>query len=160
MPRARRASPGPRVGDVLTALRGAFERQGWHGPTVLEALQGVTAQEAARRPAGIHHSIHQLVDHIQYWEEAGLRYATALEKPKRTRRDWGLPSTSFGASLRRLRATHKRLLEAVSRLADGELERPIGTWDSGRMPLARVLHGVAAHDVYHAGQIRLVRTLL
>jgi uncharacterized damage-inducible protein DinB len=153
-------TPGQRVADLLAALRGAFERKGWHGPTVLEALQGVTAREAAHKPAGVHHSIHQLVDHIQYWEESGLRYATTRGKPKRTRRDWGLPARSFTASLREMKATHRRLIEAVSALADDDLERPIGTWDSGRMSLSRVLHGVAAHDAYHAGQIRLIRTLL
>jgi uncharacterized damage-inducible protein DinB len=100
------------------------------------------------------------VDHIQYWEEAGLRYATTRRRPKRTRRDWGAPAVAFAASLRRMKATHQRLIEAVAALAEAELDRPIGTWDSGRMPLARVLHGVAAHDAYHAGQIRLIRTLL
>jgi uncharacterized damage-inducible protein DinB len=153
-------TPGPRVADLLVALQGAFERKGWHGPTVLETLRGVTAREAGLKPAGVHHSIHQLVDHIQYWEEAGLRYATTRRRPKRTRRDWGAPAVAFAASLRRMKATHQRLIDAVSALAEAELDRPIGTWDSGRMPLARVLHGVAAHDAYHAGQIRLIRTLL
>jgi uncharacterized damage-inducible protein DinB len=153
-------TPGPRVGDVLGALRGAFERKGWHGPTVLEALRGVTAREAALKPTGVHHSIHQLVEHIQYWEEAGLRYATTRGRPRRTRRDWGVPTASFAVSLRQMQATHRRLVEAVSALADAALDQSIGTWDSGRMPLAQVLHGVAAHDAYHAGQIRLIRTLL
>jgi uncharacterized damage-inducible protein DinB len=157
---ASRAPAGTRVADVLAALSGAFDRKGWHGPSVLDALRGVTAREANQRPGGVHHSIHQLVDHIQYWEEAGLRYATERDKPRRTRRDWGLPETPFGESLRRLRATHARLLRAVSRLEDAQLERPIGTWDLGKMPLHRVLHGVAAHAAYHAGQIRLIRTLL
>ena len=152
--------PGPRVRDVLSALQGAFERKGWHGPTVLESLHGVTAREAARKPSGAHHSIHQLVDHIQYWEEAGLRYAITRGRPKRARRDWGVPAGSFAASLREMKATHQRLIEAVSALEDAALDRPIGTWGSGRMPLAKVLHGVAAHDTYHAGQIRMIRTLL
>lgn len=148
-----------RVDDILVALEGAFERKGWHGPSVLEALEGVTAREASRRPNGAHHSIHQLVDHIQYWEEAGLRYASTRRRPKRTRRDWRRPTLSFAASVGRLERTHLRLVMAAARLADADLERPIGTWDSGVMTLAKVMHGVAAHDAYHAGQIRLLRTL-
>ena len=151
---------GSRVKDVLTALQGAFGSRGWHGPTVLEAVKGVTETQAARKPEAVHHSIHVLVDHIQYWEEAGLRYATTRGKPRRTRRDWRQPATSFAASVRRMKTTHARLVAAVAQLRDADLERSIGTWDSGRMPLAKVLHGVAAHDAYHAGQIRLIRTLL
>lgn len=149
-----------RVQDVLASLEAAFARKGWHGPTVLQSLAGVTTREAALKPAGAHHSIHQLVDHIQYWEEAGLRYATTREKPRRTRRDWSRPTLSFAASVSRLKRTHLSLVSAVSLLTDADLERPIGTWDSWTLPLARVLHGVAAHDAYHAGQIRLLRTLL
>jgi uncharacterized damage-inducible protein DinB len=59
-----------------------------------------------------------------------------------------------------MKRTHLGLVAAVSLLTDADLERPIGTWDSGTLPLARVLHGVAAHDAYHAGQIRLLRTLI
>lgn len=153
-------APATRVADVLAALAGAFERKGWHGPTVRKSLARITAREASLKPAGAHHSIHQLVDHIQYWEEAGLRYATTRDKPKRTRRDWGRPTLSLVESLGRMERTHRDLVAAVSLLSDEDLERPIGTWESGKVPLSRVLHGVAAHDAYHAGQIRLLRTLL
>lgn len=149
-----------RVADVLLALGGAFERKGWHGPSVLEALEGVSAREAARRPGSAHHSIHQLLDHIQYSEEEGLRILTRPGEPRPRRRDWGRPTTSLAASRQRLERTHARLVAAVRRLEDADLARAVKTVESGMMPLARVLHGIAAHDAYHAGQIRLLRTLL
>jgi uncharacterized damage-inducible protein DinB len=150
----------PRVTDVLLALAGAFESRGWHGPSVLEALDGVTTREAARRPGSAHHSIHQLVEHIRYWEEAGLSIFTRPAEAKPRRRDWGRPTTSFAASRQRLERTHARLVAAVRRLEDADLARPVKTVESGVMLLVRVLHGIAAHDAYHAGQIRLLRTLL
>jgi len=148
-----------RVDDVLAALEGAFEKKGWHGPTVIEALEGVTSTEAAHKPGAARHSIHQLVDHIQYWEQAGLRYVTKPGRPKPPRRDWSRPTTSLAASVARLRSTHARLVAVVTRLADADLDRPVRTVGSGVTPLARVLHGIAAHAAYHAGQIRLLRTL-
>ena len=54
---------------------------------------------------------------------------------------------------------HRALVKAVSALRDGDLERKVQT-SSGPRPLVEVLHGVAAHDAYHAGQIRLTRKLL
>lgn len=149
-----------RVADVLAALEAAFGKKGWHGPTVLQALAGVTSAQAALKPTGVHHSIHQLVDHVEYWEEAGLRSATTRGKPRRTRRDWSRPTLSFAASVARMKRTHRALVSAISRLTDADLDRSIGSWNSGTLPLAGVLHGVAAHDAYHAGQIRLLRTLI
>jgi hypothetical protein len=54
---------------------------------------------------------------------------------------------------------HRALVKAVKALRDEDLERKVPT-SSGPRPLVEVLHGLAAHDAYHAGQIRLTRTLL
>jgi len=148
-----------RVDDVLAALRGAFEAKGWHGPTVLGSVRGVRAREAARRPGRAHHSIHELVDHIAYWEATVLRRYLRRAEPKRRAGDWRPPAESFADSVLRMQAGHAALVEAVSALDDAGLDRKVPT-ASGLRPLAEVLHGVAAHDAYHAGQIRLTRTLL
>jgi len=61
-----------------------------------------------------------------------------------------------------LDASHRSLVAAVERLAEADLERPVG--EEGReaslgsgVSLAVMLHGIIAHDVYHAGQIALLR---
>jgi len=152
--------PRARVDDVLIALRGAFEAKGWHGPTVLGSVRGVTAREALRRPTRAHHSIHELVDHIAYWEATVLRrYLRRGVLPQRGRRDWASPAGSFADSVRRMKAGHLALVAAVSALRDRDLDRRVPS-SAGLRPLSEVLHGIAAHDAYHAGQIRLVRTLL
>lgn len=146
-----------RVSDVLAALRGSFLNRGWHGPTVLEAIKGLTAKKAKKRRAA--HSIHELVDHLEYWENVAIHYVRRGRPPKRHRQDWTAPSLKWRDSVKRLRATHRVLVAAVTPLKEADLERVVRTVD-GRMPLGRVLHGVAAHAAYHAGQIRMLRTLL
>jgi uncharacterized damage-inducible protein DinB len=51
------------------------------------------------------------------------------------------------------------LVAAIALLKEADLERPVRTVSKRRLTLGEVLHGVAAHDSYHAGQIRLLRTL-
>ena len=149
-----------RVEDVLSALRGAFEANGWHGPTVRGAVRGVRAREADRKPPRAHHSIHELVDHITYWEAVVVRRYLGPGKPSpRGRGDWRRPATSLAESVRRMEEGHRVLVAAVSALRDEDLDRKVPT-ASGPRPLAEVLHGLAAHDAYHAGQIRLTRKLL
>jgi len=152
--------PGTRVDDVLTALRGAFEKNGWHGPTVRGSVRGVTAREAARQPARANHSIHELVDHIAYWEAVVLRrYLGSGQPGPRGRGDWTPPPGSFAESIERMEEGHRALVKAITALRDEDLERKVPS-SSGPRPLVEVLHGLAAHDAYHAGQIRLTRKLL
>jgi uncharacterized damage-inducible protein DinB len=148
-----------RVDDVLAALRGAFEANGWHGPTVRASVRGVTAREADRKPSRAHHSVHELVDHIAYWEATVLRRYFVPASPRQERGDWRPPAASFADSVRRMEDGHRALVKAVSALRDQDLDRPVKT-PSGPRPLVEVLHGLAAHDAYHAGQIRLTRNLL
>ena len=146
--------------DVLAALRGAFEANGWHGPTVRASVRGVSAREAARKPARAHHSIHELVDHIAYWEATALRRYLLPASPRQERGDWKPPAVSFAESVERMEEVHRALMKAVKALRDEDLDRPVKTAAAKTRPLGEVLHGVAAHDAYHAGQIRLTRKLL
>ena len=147
-----------RVADVLVALQGAFAKKGWHGATVLESVKGIRAKKARKRKD--QHSIHELVDHIEYWENIAVHYVRRGRPPKRRRADWAPPTLHWRDSVRRMRATHRVLVAAIASLKDADLERPVRTLGSGRMRLCQVLHGVAAHDAYHAGQIGLLRKRL
>jgi uncharacterized damage-inducible protein DinB len=152
--------PRARVDDVIAALRGAFEANGWHGPTVLGSVRGVSPLDAGRKPPRAHHSIHELVDHIAYWEAVVLRrYLGPGKQSPRGRGDWRPPAGSLAESVRRMEEGHRALIAAVSALRDEDLDRKVPT-SSGPRPLVEVLHGLAAHDAYHAGQIRLTRKLL
>jgi uncharacterized damage-inducible protein DinB len=147
-----------RVRDLLAALRGAVEQEGWHGPTVLESVRGVSGVLALRKPAGAHHSVVDLVQHIAYWEAIGLHHVSGGTVPKPVEADWTEPPTSLALAVKRLRSTHAALVAAVARMPEDLLDRRVPT-DEGPRPLADVLHGVAAHGTYHAGQIRLLLTL-
>ena len=115
-----------------------------------------------RKPPRAHHSIHELVDHVAYWEAVVLRrYLGPPKAERRGRGDWR-PPAGFP---RRVACGAWR--KATRRVGEGRRRpRATRTWtarsptSSGPRPLVEVLHGVAAHDAYHAGQIRLTRKLL
>jgi uncharacterized damage-inducible protein DinB len=58
---------------ILDQLRRAYEGEAWHGPSVREAIAGVTAAQAHARPLANGHSIWELVHHIAVWEDVGRR---------------------------------------------------------------------------------------
>lgn len=148
---------------LLSMLDEAFDRPAWHGPNLVGSLRGVSPEEAAWRPAPGRNSIWAITLHCGYWKSLVRRRlgVDPDDRFPRPGRDWpALPErlgeAAWRADLRLLKAEHRRLREAVERLTPEALHsRPTGR---KRLRLEHV-RGIAAHDVYHAGQIRLLRRL-
>ena len=144
---------------VLALLSEGYSRKTWHGPNLRQSLKGVSASQAAWRPAPGRHNIWELALHSAYWKyavrrriEGGKRGSFVLkgsnffarpEEGKATEEAWR-------ADLALLEREHKDLEEAIRRV----LKTPRAK------KLLPVLYGVAFHDIYHAGQIRLLRRLM
>ncbi len=151
--------PPGRLRDLAEALRGAFESGGWHGPTVLEVIDGVDAALADRRLPGASHSIHALLEHIAYWKRVCASRASGGTVPEPHDKDWAKPRRTWEETVAHAKASHEALLHVVASLREKDLDAPVATSEGSR-PLHVVLHGVVAHDVYHAGQIRLLAGIL
>jgi uncharacterized damage-inducible protein DinB len=153
-----RASETVRIADQL---RRAFDGSAWHGPSLLELLKDVDAETAAARPLGDVHSIWELVLHIAVWDDAGLRRLSG-EKwqpvglanfPQVTTMTEGAWRKAVAAAKR----THETLVKTVAGLPDSRL------WDrcpGKRYDFYHLLHGIAQHDLYHAGQIAILKKSL
>jgi uncharacterized damage-inducible protein DinB len=135
----------------------------WHGgPTPVAALRGVSAAEARRRPRAGRHSIWELALHVAYWKYAVRRRLTGAAPGgfPRSPANWpAVPARPGEAAWRRDRALlvreHRLLLDAVARLDAKRLgRRPVR---GERWTLEEEVIGILAHDVYHAGQIQLLK---
>ena len=141
----------------------AFRGPSWHGPNLLGALRGLGPEEAAWRPGAGRHNAWETAVHAAYWKYRV--WARLLEAPAGSfdlkGSDWfPRPEASTRTALKRdlelLRSWHGRLLEAVGALDPQRLDERPGR--SEHTYEGQIL-GVACHDVYHAGQIRLLRRL-
>jgi len=143
---------------ILALLDEAFSKKTWHGPNLRQSLKGVTAKQAAWRPAPGRHNIWEETLHTAYWKYAVRR---RLEGGKRG--SFVLKGSNFFPRPEKGRAT-----EAAWRtdraILDNEHRALVQTARKVlQLPRAkkhlRMLYGVAFHDVYHAAQIRLLRRL-
>ena len=156
--------PHPEIRLLLTLLDQGFDRKAWHGPNLAGSLRGLTAEQALRRPAPGRHSIWDIALHCAYWKSVVRRRlgADPGERFPRGPSDWpALPDPSdeaaWKADLKLLRDEHRRLRTAVAGLRPADLHRPA---PGQKRPRIVHLEGIAMHDVYHAGQIRLLRRLI
>jgi uncharacterized damage-inducible protein DinB len=150
------------VERIADQLKRAHEGGAWHGPSVRELLDGVTAGQAEARPFDGAHSIRELVEHMEAWERAILRRLGGdPAQIYNTEEDWGprrdVGEDAWREARRRLAETDLALREALLRLDDAQLDEPILAGMSSRYAS---LHGAVQHTLYHAGQIALVKRAL
>ncbi len=145
---------------ILDQLKRAYEGNAWHGPSVKEVLSGITAAQAHARPLTNAHSIYELVCHIAVWEDVGRRrlQGDPAEVVVSSPEDWPSPDDTSEAGWEQAKAAldrgHQSLADAISRVAESRLDEPIL---DGKSSVYVTLHGVIQHDLYHAGQIAMLK---
>ena len=147
---------------ISDQFRRAFDGNAWHGPSVMALLEGVTASQAAARPIPSAHSIWQLVSHIAAWERACLRRLNGDPAQLTDEEDWPAVSDTSEVAWQKTKdelvATHQQLLDKIGGLDDARLNQPIINDPSTTYSSVYVtLHGGVQHDLYHAGQIAILK---
>jgi hypothetical protein len=160
MPRAT----SPEITQLLAVVDSAFDRRSWHGPNLRGSLRGVTAYQAAWRPAPGRHNIWELTVHAAYWKYVAVRRLTGAKRGSFDLKgsNWFERTepptlTAWRADLQLLEQAHRTFRGVVATLAPRDLRRTPAGADFDTFGL---VSGVAAHDFYHAGQIQLLKRLM
>ena len=142
-------------------LRRSFEGEAWHGPSLREALDGVTADEASQHPIAGAHSIWELVLHLAGTYSLVLRRLNGDATDLAPDDDWptvDLPTPAkWAAALDVLRSLNQQLRGAVRTFNKDGLDQLMG---NRRYSAYTQFIGLTQHDLYHAGQIVLLRRAL
>lgn len=162
--------------DLTRSLHNAFHRKGWHGPTLLGSIRGLSPSDALITPKPLKHNIWQLILHAAYWKYAvcyrisklpfdlpGLPTDNGKLHFPRSPSNFPKPPTKpdiklWRADVELLKLHHTALTTAVEQLSDKQLDSiPPGgkSW-----PLRGIIAGAAAHDAYHTGQIQILKRLI
>lgn len=148
---------------IITQLEQAFRRKSWHGTNLLGSIRGIDKETASWRPAAGRHNIWELIVHTAYWKysvyrrfagdprlQFRLKGSNWIARPSAGSNKDDLP-----ADIRMLKDYHGLLIASIL-----ELEGDLGRLPEGSMTTFRDLAiGVGAHDVYHAGQIQMIKRL-
>lgn len=143
---------------ILDQLHRTFEGDAWHGPSVVQILEGITAQQAAAHPVPNAHSIWELVLHIGAWETAGTRRLGGDPAKLSDEEDW--PSVSkpseaaWTQTIEKLRSGHNEFRDAIAKLVDSTLDGPVVESEA---TVYGTVHGIIQHTLYHAGQIAILK---
>ena len=148
---------------IITQLEQAFRRKSWHGTNLLGSIRGIDTKTALWRPKPGRHNIWELIVHTAYWKYSVYRrfggdakLTFAISGSNWFNRSASISERELKADIALLKDYHNKLVDAVSKFPRKRLnEIPEGS----KTTYLDLLIGVAAHDLYHAGQIQLLKRL-
>jgi uncharacterized damage-inducible protein DinB len=156
--------PANEINQLLKLVGEAYKNRAWHGANLRGSIRGLTAQQAVWRPAPNRHNIWEIIVHAAYWkyivrrrllgEKRGsfpMKGSNWIERPDET------DERAWRDDVRLLDEMHASMCRSISQLKPSQLNsRPAGS----KFTTATTISGIACHDVYHAGQIQLLKRLM
>jgi uncharacterized damage-inducible protein DinB len=147
------------VERILDQLKRSFEGEAWHGPSVREVLANVNAQKAMAHPIPAAHSIWEITLHIAAWQHYVCKRFQGKPFEATPEQDWPLASSddekAWQDSLNQLESGYQKLLAEIMKLSDDDLEEVIVPGKDYNFYF--MIQGVIQHNLFHAGQIALLK---
>jgi uncharacterized damage-inducible protein DinB len=147
---------------IAHELHKAFEGDAWHGPSVRDVLDGVSAEQAAAKPIADGHSIWDLALHIAAWVEHSRHAIDGKPLPLQldTPEDWppiaGTDPEAWNKTLARVFDSAKDMVKAIEKFPP---DRLTDTVPGRSYDFHQLFHGIVDHCIYHAGQIALLKKI-
>ena len=149
------------LNQLLFLIDTAYDRVSWHGTNLKGSIRGVSPRQAAWRPGRGRHNIWELVVHAAYWKYVAWRRLTSaargscpLEGSNWFARPEHVTLKAWRHDIALLEQTHRTLRTSIADLRDLN-HKPARS----KVTMRALVTGVAAHDLYHAGQIQLLKRL-
>jgi hypothetical protein len=152
---------------LLRNLDQAYDAPAWHGTNLRGALRGLAIEELVFRPQPARHNLWELAVHCAYWKYAVRRRLTGEKRgsfplrgsnffPRPSAGDPAATAAAWKRDLALLDDCHAALRAVVATLPERKLAAKV---KGSRFTHRDTILGIAAHDLYHAGQIQLLKRL-
>jgi len=153
----------PKIDVLLQTYDQAYNKPAWHGTNLRGSIRGLSLKELLWRPRSKRHNIWEIAIHCAYWKYAVWRRITGAPKGMfpRIPSDWPkIPAKpdlkQWKADLVLLEKWHKALRIEIAKFPPSKLDNKP---KSSRVSYIKTIYGVSSHDLYHAGQIQLLKRL-
>lgn len=160
---ASEQNPSGEIALLLRLIDESYEKKAWHGPNLKGSFRGLSSGEAAWRPRADRHSIADIVVHAAYWKYAvrrrlrgDKRGSFAMEGSNWFVLPSPLSDLNWRQFQRLLDSEHRALRETIASFPARQLHQ---TPKAGKVSFMTQVYGIALHDVYHAGQIQLLKRM-
>jgi len=152
------------IDRILDQMDRAFSGDAWHGPSLMSLLDGLSAEDASKHAVHGAHSIWELVHHLAAWNAIVRQRLQGESVDVTAERDWPpvweVNEKTWKRALENLSDSRSRLRAVVAGIQDDQLDLMDQKTSGPNTSRYVVLHGVIQHDLYHAGQIAVLKKAL
>ena len=149
---------GTEIERIARMLEKTFDKSPWYGSSIMAILSDISPQQASHR-IGTTHTILELVLHMVSWRIfATQRLSGNDEFQVAEEANFPTPSTLENA-IQKLKDSQVELITAVNKFPESRLGE-IVPGKPQKYTYYTLLHGIVQHDIYHLGQIQLIRKTL
>ncbi|NBA84356.1 DinB family protein [Emticicia sp. CRIBPO] len=147
-----------RIKELLNA---SFHGGAWHGPSVLEVTKGLKVKEAAFK-AGNVHTIAELIYHMTSWRIFVLKrfQGDAEYNIENEKMNWGnfdkIDAFELETLMMEMTLSHDELIKELESKNDDFLNEIVPGSEYNYYTL---IHGIIQHDLYHTGQMAILKKL-
>lgn len=151
------------ISTLVQILEEAYHKQAWHGTNLRGSIRGLSLEQVCWRPSPQRHNIWEVMIHCAYWKYTVRRRLTGekrgsfpLKGSNWFKRPVDKTETAWKSDVRLLEEMHFLLVETVKDLSPADLGNKTATKKYTHL---QTIQGIALHDIYHAGQIQLLKRL-
>jgi hypothetical protein len=154
-----------KISLLLEIYDQAFDHTAWHGTNLRGSIKGLKLPELLWRPQTKRHNCWEIALHCAYWKYVVWRRLTQMGKKcdfPRKPSDWPKHSkkpdlNEWKSDLDLIIHYHILLRKAISDFSEAKLYKcPKGS----KVTYIQTIYGIASHDLYHAGQIQLIKRMV
>lgn len=138
---------------LIRQLDRVFNGPAWHGPSVMETLNQVTEAHAQNKFKDSHTLI-QLIAHMATWRRFVIERLNGNGAFDVTEEQNFVTLTDLLETIQLLKNTQQELVMAIENFPEEKLKDKV---DSRNYSFQTMLHGILHHDLYHLGQIGLLK---
>jgi uncharacterized damage-inducible protein DinB len=141
--------------NIAIFIKSVYEKNAWHGPSVKESINGIT-QEQALKKLNNTHTIIELLGHMTAWRRYVINKLTGDINFQMTD-SLNFPSeTNWEYAIKKLEESQSDILASIGKFPEEKLLEPV-PFATRPYNYYTLLHGIVHHDIYHAGQIMIIR---
>jgi uncharacterized damage-inducible protein DinB len=147
---------------ISAMMKSTVTGPAWHGPSVMELLEGVTAEQALKHPLEECHSIWEIMFHLNEWQEYALDTIQGKKNNLKEGKDWPKPPADADESrwemtMRRFEGCSREIREYIMHIDEARMHEMV---PGKEFNLKVLLHGIIEHNIYHGGQLAILRKLV
>ncbi len=153
-----------KINLLLEIYDQSYDHTAWHGTNLRGSLKGLKLPELLYRPQGKRHNIWEISLHCAYWKYVVLRRLVGGKKGEFPRKPSDFPKlpknpilNDWKIDLSLLEDYHFRLRNAIKQFPESKLNK---NPKNSKVSYIQTIYGISSHDLYHAGQIQLLKRII